>query len=137
MVAKTEGKKRLRGVGVENMTATGTTSTTARLPRVVIIGAGFAGVAAARALKRSRAEIAVIDRRNHHIFQPLLYQVATSVLAPAEVAAPIRQLAAEQKNLSVMMAEVVNVDRSTKTIDAVMPSGAKKISYDYLVVAPG
>src|SRR5712692_11408330 len=78
--------------------------------RVVIIGGGFAGVAAARALRRCDAEIVLIDRRNHHIFQPLLYQVVTAVLAPSEVAAPIRQLAEKQKNLSVMMAEVTGVD---------------------------
>jgi NADH:ubiquinone reductase (H+-translocating) len=63
-----------------------------RRKRVVIIGGGFAGIAAARALKRSDAEVVLIDRRNHHIFQPLLYQVATAVLAPAEIAAPIRQI---------------------------------------------
>ena len=67
--------------------------------RIVIIGGGFAGVAAARALRGCNAEVILIDRRNHHIFQPLLYQVATAVLAPSEVAAPIRQLARRQKNL--------------------------------------
>src|ERR1700726_1336083 len=70
--------------------------------RIVIVGAGFAGIAAARALKRSDADIVLIDRRNHHIFQPLLYQVATAVLAPSEIAAPLRQLAKSQKNVSVM-----------------------------------
>ena len=63
-------------------------------------------MAAARALRKSDAEVFLIDRRNHHIFQPLLYQVATAVLSPSEVAAPIRQLARKQKNLSVMLAEV-------------------------------
>ena len=72
--------------------------------RVVIIGGGFAGIAAARALKRCDAEVVLIDRRNHHIFQPLLYQVATAVLAPAEIAAPIRQIEQKQKNLMVMLA---------------------------------
>src|SRR5262244_4497265 len=74
--------------------------------RVVIIGGGFAGIAAARALRRADAEVLLIDRRNHHIFQPLLYQVATAVLSPADIAAPIRQLAEEQDNLSVMLGEV-------------------------------
>src|SRR5271154_3306970 len=69
--------------------------------RVVIVGAGFGGVAAARALARSEADVSLIDRRNHHIFQPLLYQVATAVLAPSEIAAPIRQLAKNQKNVNV------------------------------------
>jgi len=64
-------------------------------------GAGFAGVAAARALRKCDAEIVLIDRRNHHIFQPLLYQVATAVLAPSEIAAPIRQVEAKQANLNV------------------------------------
>ena len=74
--------------------------------RVLIVGGGFAGIAAARALKRANVEITLIDRRNHHIFQPLLYQVATAVLSPAEIAAPIRQLEAKQKNLSVLLAEI-------------------------------
>jgi NADH dehydrogenase len=66
----------------------------AKRPRIVVVGGGFAGIAAAKALRRCDAEVIVIDRRNHHIFQPLLYQVATAVLAPSEVAAPIRQLEA-------------------------------------------
>ena len=108
-----------------------------RLPRIVIIGGGFAGASAAGALKKCKAEIILIDRRNHHIFQPLLYQVATSVLAPADVASPIRQLAAHQKNLFVMMADVVDVDRAARTVDAATTSGVKKIPYDYLIVAAG
>src|ERR1700752_2241134 len=83
-------------------------------PRIVIIGAGFAGVNAAKALKRSDAEVLLIDRRNHHIFQPLLYQVATAVLAPSEIAAPLRQLAQHQANLSVMMGEVAEIDVTSK-----------------------
>src|SRR5262245_21839915 len=74
--------------------------------RVVIVGGGFAGIAAAHALRHADAEIVLIDRRNHHIFQPLLYQVATAVLSPAEIAAPIRQLEAKQRNASVLLAEV-------------------------------
>ena len=88
--------------------------------RVVIIGGGFAGVAAARALKRSKAEVVLIDRRNHHIFQPLLYQVATAVLAPSEIAAPIRQLEAKQANLNVMLADVVDVNLTQRTVDALV-----------------
>src|SRR5215469_7965956 len=72
-------------------------------PRIVIVGGGFAGIAAARALRRCKAEIVLVDRRNHHIFQPLLYQVATAILAPSAIAMPIRQLAEKQQNLSVMM----------------------------------
>src|SRR5450755_689910 len=81
----------------------------ARRKRVVIIGGGFAGIAAARALRRCDAEVVLVDRRNHHIFQPLLYQVATAVLAPADIAAPIRQLAEQQANLSVMLGEATAV----------------------------
>src|ERR1700752_5318696 len=86
--------------------------------RVLIIGGGFAGIAAARALKRADVEITLIDRRNHHIFQPLLYQVATAVLAPSEIAAPIRQLEAKQKNLSVLMAEVKGINPGARTVEA-------------------
>src|SRR6516164_3645865 len=74
--------------------------------RVVIIGGSFAGIAAAHALRHADAEVLLIDRRNHHLFQPLLYQVATAVLSPAEIAAPIRQLEAKQRNVSVVLAEV-------------------------------
>src|SRR6476661_9692098 len=84
--------------------------------RVLIVGGGFAGIAAARALKRADVEITLIDRRNHHIFQPLLYQVATAVLPPSDVAAPIRQLAEKQKNLSVMLAEVTGVDLKSRSL---------------------
>lgn len=109
-----------------------------RRPRVVILGAGFAGVAAARALKRSDADVVLIDRRNHHIFQPLLYQVATAVLAPSEIAAPIRQLEAKQANLDVMLADVVGVDLSHRTVDALYPGiGIRKVRFDFLVVATG
>ncbi len=106
--------------------------------RVVIIGGGFAGIAAARALRHSHVDVVLIDRRNHHIFQPLLYQVATAVLSPAEIAAPIRQLEVKQRNLSVLLAEVIGVDVASRTIEASSPGvGVRKIAYDYLVVATG
>src|SRR6266702_4023037 len=106
--------------------------------RIVIVGAGFAGLAAAQALRKCDAEIVLIDRRNHHIFQPLLYQVATAVLASSEIAAPIRQLTRKQKNLSVMWAEVKAVDVGTRTIEVDCHNASlKKISFDYLVVATG
>jgi NADH:ubiquinone reductase (H+-translocating) len=107
-------------------------------PRIVIVGGGFAGIAAARALKRADAEIILIDQRNHHIFQPLLYQVATAVLSPAEIAAPIRQLEARQRNLRVVLAEVTSIDLNSRTVDANRSGvGALKFSFDYLVVATG
>src|SRR5215475_3835299 len=106
--------------------------------RVVIIGGGFAGIAAAHALRHADAEVVLIDRRNHHIFQPLLYQVATAVLSPAEIAAPIRQLEAKQRNVSVVLAEVTAVDLASRTIEAALPgAGVRKIAFDYLVVATG
>ena len=106
--------------------------------RVVIIGGGFAGIAAAHALRHSDAEVVLIDRRNHHIFQPLLYQVATAVLSPAEIAAPIRQLEAKQRNLSVLLAEVTSVDVVSRTIEASSTgAGVRKIAFDFLVVATG
>src|ERR1700678_69276 len=107
-------------------------------PHVVIIGGGFAGIAAVKALRHCEADVTVIDRRNHHIFHPLLYQVATAVLAPADVAAPIRQLSARQKNVSVLLTEVIGVDLATRSVDVKYPgAGDKKITFDYLVVAAG
>ena len=106
--------------------------------RVVIVGGGFAGVAAARALRRAEADVVLIDRRNHHIFQPLLYQVATAVLSPAEIAAPLRQLEAQQENLRVLLAEVTGVSLADRTIEASLPrGGVRTIAFDYLVVATG
>jgi NADH:ubiquinone reductase (H+-translocating) len=106
--------------------------------RIVIIGGGFAGIAAARALKHADAEVVLIDRRNHHIFQPLLYQAATAVLAPSEIAAPIRQLAVKQRNLTVVLAEVTGVDLNLRTVDATCPElGIRKVPFDFLVVASG
>ena len=109
-----------------------------RNPLIVIVGGGFAGLAAAHALRHADAEVVLIDRRNHHIFQPLLYQVATAVLSPAEIAAPIRQLEVKQRNLSVLLAEVTGVDVASRTIEASSPGvGVRKIAFDYLVVATG
>jgi NADH dehydrogenase len=109
-----------------------------RRKRVVIIGGGFAGIAAAHALRRADAEVVVIDRRNHHIFQPLLYQVAAAVLSPAEIAAPIRQLEAKRSNVTVLLAEVIAIDVASRTIEASSPGvGVLKIAFDYLVVATG
>src|ERR1700746_2729005 len=87
----------------------GTGTPGAARKRIVIAGGGFAGIAAARALKHSDADVILIDRRNHHIFQPLLYQVATAVLAPSEIAAPIRHLVGRQKNLGVLLGEATGV----------------------------
>src|ERR1700719_3233921 len=120
----------------ESSPATGVSDTGRK--RIVIVGAGFAGIAAARALKHSDPDVVLFDRRNHHIFQPLLYQVATAVLAPSEIAAPIRQLAEKQKNVSVMLGEVIGVDMSWRSVEASCPGvGIRKIQFDYLVIATG
>jgi NADH:ubiquinone reductase (H+-translocating) len=109
-----------------------------RVPRIVIAGGGFAGVAAAHALRRVHAEIVLIDRRNHYIFQPLLYQVATAVLSPADIASPLRQLESKQSNLSVLLAEVTGVNLAERAVEAVAPEGKyHKIRFDFLIVATG
>src|SRR2546430_1726952 len=113
-------------------------SAPAKHKRVVIIGGGFAGIAAARALRRCDAEVVLIDRRNHHIFQPLLYQVATAILSPADIAAPIRQLGEKQKNLEVMLGEVTSVDLKSRLVNvADLTSGTRTIPFDFLIVAAG
>jgi len=103
-------------------------------PAVVIVGAGFGGLAAARELARSEAEVTVIDRRNYHLFQPLLYQVATSALSPADIAWPVRGLLARQANAHVVMDRVVGVDSPQRRV--VTESG-RTFPYDYLVLATG
>jgi len=102
-------------------------------PRVVIVGGGFAGIAAARALRRADANIVVIDRHNHHLFQPLLYQVATAALHPGTIAVPIRGVVSGQKNCRVLMNEVEDIDLDARTVML----GGEPYSYDYLVVAAG
>ena len=107
-------------------------------PQVVIVGAGFAGVAAAKALAGADVDVLLLDRRNHHIFQPLLYQVATAILAPSDVATPIRTLSATQPNLSVELAEVTAIDPTKRTVEAELPDNRTvTIGFDYLVVATG
>ena len=104
-----------------------------RLPRVVIVGAGFGGLNAAMALAKAPAHITVIDRKNHHTFQPLLYQVATAGLSPGEIAAPIRSILRGRKNVEVLMAEVLGFDLDRRTVE----TPEFHISYDYLIVAAG
>ena len=87
-------------------------------PRIVIIGAGFAGLSAAKALRKAPVDLIVIDRHNYHLFQPLLYQVATAGLSPADIAAPIRQILGGQANTTVMLANVSGVDVRRKEVIA-------------------
>jgi NADH dehydrogenase len=104
----------------------------------VIIGGGFAGIAAARALGSCDADVTLIDRRNHHIFQPLLYQVATALLSPSEVATPIRRLAIRQRNLSVQLAEVSGLASEARSVLTQSPGiGPGRVDFDYLILATG
>lgn len=105
-----------------------------RRPRVVIVGGGFGGLYAARALKRADVELTVLDRTNHHLFQPLLYQVATATLAPTDITAPIRWLLRRQRNATVLMLDVDRVDVERRVVIA---AGGHEVPYDYLIVASG
>jgi NADH dehydrogenase FAD-containing subunit len=110
----------------------------AKLPVVVIVGGGFGGLAAAKALKRTAARVVLIDRTNHHVFQPLLYQVATSVLTPGQIGSPIRGILGKQPNTSVFLGEVTGVSPADKCLVA---NGVDRenvrINYDYLILATG
>src|SRR6266852_1698123 len=109
-----------------------------RVPRVVIVGGGFGGLAAAKALWKASVRVLLIDRTNHHLFQPLLYQVATSELSPGQIASPIRGLLKKQKNTMVILGEVtgVDVDRRCVFIDSVDREGVP-LEYGYLILATG
>ncbi len=103
------------------------------VPRVVIVGAGFGGLEAARHLRGAPVAVTVIDRSNHHLFQPLLYQVATAGLSPAEISAPIRAVLRGQRNAEVFLAEVTGID----TVSQDVLLGERRVPYDYLIVATG
>ena len=85
-------------------------------PRIIIVGGGFGGLAAAKALRNTPAHITLIDRNNHHLFQPLLYQVATSVLTPGQIGSPIRGILKSQRNTAVILGEVTGVDKDQKFV---------------------
>ena len=102
-------------------------------PRVVIIGAGFGGLNAARALKDAPVRVIVIDRQNHHLFQPLLYQVATAALNPSDIASPIRRILRRQRNAEVILAEATAIDVEGRRV--VLADG--EVPYDHLIVATG
>src|SRR5271166_554554 len=108
------------------------------VPSIVIVGGGFGGLAAAKALKKTPAQVTLIDRTNHHVFQPLLYQVATSTLGPSNIGFPIRGLLRKQKNTTVLMGEVTDVDKDQKHV--IINDADRKgvrLAYDYLVLATG
>jgi NADH dehydrogenase len=107
-------------------------------PRVVIVGGGFGGLAAAKALKNAPAQIILIDRTNHHLFQPLLYQVATSVLTPAQIGSPIRNILRKQQNTTVILGEVTGVNKDAKYVLVNSADRANvQLHYDFLILATG
>src|SRR5882672_5678489 len=108
------------------------------IPVIVIVGGGFGGLAAAKALKRAAARVVLIDRTNHHLFQPLLYQVATSVLTPGQIGSPIRGILRDQPNTSVFLGEVTGVNPDEKCVLANSEDRENvRINYDYLILATG
>jgi NADH:ubiquinone reductase (H+-translocating) len=119
-------------VAHQDLTVSAKTSASRR-PRVLIVGCGFGGLFAARALARAPVEVLVIDRNNYHLFQPLLYQVACAALGPADIAQPIRTILRTQPNAFVMLGEVTGIDLARASIDA----GESHLSFDYLILAPG
>ncbi len=104
-----------------------------KLPHVIIVGAGFGGLTAARALRKAPVRVTLVDRTNHHLFQPLLYQVAMAGLSPADIAAPIRSILRKQKNVNVLLDEVIGVDLAHHTLQL----QDETMSYDYLILATG
>ncbi|MDF2764090.1 MAG: FAD-dependent oxidoreductase [Rhodospirillales bacterium] len=115
------------------MTSLSTADEPSRLPRVVVIGAGFGGLAAATGLKKAPVAVTVIDKRNYHLFQPLLYQVATAALSPADIATPIRAILRGQTNAEVLLAKVADIDKERREV--VLED--RRVPYDYLIVATG
>jgi NADH dehydrogenase len=111
---------------------------TSKTPRVVIVGGGFGGLAAAKALGKAPVEVILIDRTNHHVFQPLLYQVATSVIAPSQMSSPIREVLRRHKNTTVIMGEVTGVDKAQRCVFVTDTDRENvPIRYDYLILATG
>src|SRR6201996_6855358 len=107
-------------------------------PTVVIVGGGFGGLAAAKALRNTPAQVIVIDRRNHHLFQPLLYQVATSVLSPGQIGSPIRGLVGRNANTTVILGDVTGVDKDKRCVFVTSVDRENvPVEYDFLILATG
>ncbi|MGH2509313.1 MAG: NAD(P)/FAD-dependent oxidoreductase, partial [Ktedonobacteraceae bacterium] len=126
-----EKQESIKRQNIPGATATETFFTP--MPRVVIVGAGFGGLQVARALADVPVQVTVIDRNNHHLFQPLLYWVASAELSPAEISSPIRHILRKQKNTTVLMEEVTGID----VVQQRVLMGERAIAYDYLVLATG
>jgi NADH dehydrogenase len=109
------------------------TATSTSVPHVVIVGGGFGGLTAAKALRRKPVRVTLVDRQNHHLFQMLLYQVATAGLSPGDIASPIRWILRRQANTRVLMAEAQGVDVASRTL----VTDVGPIAFDYLILAPG
>ena len=103
-------------------------------PKVIIIGGGFGGLQAAKELANKPVQVTLIDKKNHHTFQPLLYQVATAVLSPGEIASPIRRILHRYKNVEVILGEVVDIDEKNQTVKL---HDGSLLAFDYLILAAG
>src|SRR5690606_14709898 len=106
-------------------------------PHVVIVGGGFAGLWAARALRSAPVRITLLDRGNHHLFQPLLYQVATAGLSAPDISAPLRQILRRQRNVEVRMATVSRIDADAREVELEYADGSRQMGYDYMLLASG
>src|SRR5215472_10414596 len=102
-------------------------------PHVIIIGGGFAGLDAARVFAGAPVQVTLLDRHNHHVFQPLLYQVATAALSPGDIASPIRWILRHQQNVEVLLADVLSIDVASRTVQL----DRDPVPYDYLIIATG
>jgi NADH dehydrogenase len=116
-------------------TGDGTAGTVSR-PHVIIVGGGFGGLTAAQTLHHAPVKVTLVDRRNHHLFQPLLYQVATAGISPAEIASPIRSVLRKQLNTRVLLAEVIDIDFASRTVE-LCEDEVVRMPYDYLILATG
>lgn len=117
------------------MMAAGDTDPASRpVPRIVILGTGFDGLTAARALSSASVSVTLIDAQNYHLFQPLLYQVATAILSPADIATPIRSTLRDQANAHVLLGEVIGIDRTRRIVSL---DDWREVPYEYLIVATG